>query len=80
MGSLPNLHAGERVVTLVKKDPNKGYSADNFRPVLLLNTDLKILAKVVMKMSLRVADGLVGEAQTCAIPGRSIQDNLHLIH
>lgn len=65
------------VVTPVRKDPNKGYSQDNFRFITLLSTELKILAKVLAKKV--EADGLVGRVKTCAILGRTIQDNLPLI-
>lgn len=50
-----------------------------FRPITLLSTELKILAKGLAKSLAWVGDGLVGEAQTCAVPGRSIQDDLYLI-
>jgi hypothetical protein len=66
------------VVVLLRKDPNKGDHIDNFRPVTLLNTDYKILAKVLSKRLALVVGGLVGDAQTCGIPNRSIHDNLHL--
>ena len=66
------------MVVLLRKDPNKGDHIDNFRPVTLLNTDYKILAKVLAKRLALVVGRLVGDAQTCAIPNRSIHDNLHL--
>lgn len=38
------------------------------------------MAKVPAKRLAHVAGGLIGEAQTCAIPSRTIQDNLHFIY
>ncbi len=51
---------------------------DNFRPITLRNTDFKMLANVLAKRLARVVGSVVGDSQTCAIPGRSI-DNLHLV-
>ncbi len=67
------------VVTLQRKDADKGDVIDNFRPITLLNAEFKILAKVLANRLALVVEKLVGEAQTCAIPGRSIHDNLHLV-
>ena len=44
---------------------------DDYRPITLLNTELKILQLVI--------SDLIGHKQTYAVKGRSIQDNLHLI-
>ncbi|GAB1597330.1 hypothetical protein Ahia01_000009400 [Argonauta hians] len=65
-------------VVLLRKDPDKGDAVENFRPITLLNADFKILARVLAKRLALVVSGLIGRAQTCAIPGRSIHDNLHL--
>lgn len=59
-------------MTLIRKDLIKGNCKDNFLPITLLNTELKILIKVLAKRLLHVADGLIEEAQTCAIPSRNI--------
>lgn len=52
---------------------------DNFRSITLTNTEMKIVDNMLSKRLVRVADDLVGEAQTCVVSGRTIQDNLHLI-
>lgn len=44
----------------------------NFQPIALLNTKLKIFIRVLAKMLARVV-------KTCAIPDRSIHENLHFI-
>ena len=45
----------------------------------LLNTELKILARVLANHLQLVISDLIGLEQTDAVKGRSIQDNLHLI-
>lgn len=62
------------VVTLPRKGPNKGDVIDNSRPTMLLNAELKILAKVLAKRLAQVVSKLVGEAQTCVVPDRSIHE------
>lgn len=66
-------------MTLVRKGPKKRDVIDNIRPITLLNTELKILAKVQSKSLTHVADGLVASAQGYAVPSRTIQGNLHFI-
>lgn len=68
-----SVHQG--VVTLVKKDSSKEDNVDNFRNLTLLSAELKILVKVLAKRLALVADGVIGDA----IPGGTIQDNLHLL-
>lgn len=65
-------------VMLLRKVSNKRNIVDNFRSVTLLNTDYKILAKLLAKRLVLVADRLVGDTQTCINPSRTIHDNLHL--
>ncbi|KAJ8398700.1 hypothetical protein AAFF_G00418970 [Aldrovandia affinis] len=43
----------------------------NWRPLTLLNTDYKVLAKVATARLRRVMGGLVNQDQTCGVPGRS---------
>lgn len=67
------------VITLAINDMDKWDSVDNARPITLLNAALKILAKVLAKWLTLVVCDVIGKAQTRAIPGQTIQDNLHLI-
>ena len=48
---------------------------DDYRPITLLSTELKILAN---RLQLAISD-LIGPEQTYSVKGRSIQNNLHLI-
>ena len=52
---------------------------DNYKPITLLNTELKILAQVLANRLQLVISDLISREQTFAVKGRSIQDNLHLI-
>ena len=50
----------------------------NWKPSTLLNTDYKILAKILARRLRVVVDIVVGSDQTCSIPGRCISDNIAL--
>ena len=45
----------------------------------MLNTDLKILAKILANRLQTVLPSLICPEQTCAVKGRTIQDSLHLV-
>ena len=68
------------VITLLKKGGRHVWEGlDDYRPITLLNTELKILALVLANRLQLVISDLIGLEQTFAVKGRSIQDNLHLI-
>ena len=68
------------VITLLKKGGRHVWEGfDDYRPITLLNTVLKILARVLANRLQLVISDLIGPEQTFAVKGRSIQDNLHLI-
>ena len=68
------------VITLLKKGGRHVWEGlDDYRPITLLNTELKILAQVLVNHLQVVISNLTGPKQTYAVKGRSIQDNLHLI-
>ena len=50
----------------------------NYRPITLLNVDLKILTRLLSKRLAKVLSSLIHENQKC-VPGRHITDNIHLI-
>ena len=52
---------------------------DNWRPISLLNTDYKILARVLSQRLQKVIQKLVSLDQTGYIKGRSAADNLRLV-
>ena len=68
------------VITLLKKGGRHLWEGlDDYRPITLLNTELKILARVLANRLQLVISDLIGPEQTFAVKGRSMQDNLHLI-
>ena len=68
------------VITLLKKGGRHiGSDLDDYRPITLLNTELKILARVLANCLQLVISNLIGPEQNYAVKGRSIQDNLHLV-
>ena len=67
-------------ITLLKKGGRHVWEGlDDYRPITLLNTELKILARVLANRLQLVISDLIGSEQTFAAKGRSIQDNLHLV-
>ena len=68
------------MITLLKKDGRHVWEGlDDYRPITLLNTELKILVRVLANRLQLVISDLIGPEKTFAVKGRSIQDNLHLI-
>lgn len=63
---------------VIKKDENKRVTLYNFRLITLLNREFNILVKVLAKWLAPVIENLVWKVQICAIPTRSIRNNLHL--
>ena len=51
----------------------------NWRPITLLNTDYKIIAKTLANRLKKVLAYCINIDQTCSVPGRSIVDNCALI-
>ncbi|KAJ4431246.1 hypothetical protein ANN_19843 [Periplaneta americana] len=66
------------VVTLIpkKKSPN---TAADYRPITLLNTDYKLLMKVLANRFRPMPEDIFEKGQTCGIPNKSIIDNLTAI-
>ena len=77
-GAIPG-QVTKGLITLLWKDKEVRDDLDSYRPITLLNTELKVLAKVLSNRLRLVIEDLVGPEQTFGVPGRSIQDNLHLV-
>ena len=68
------------MITLLKKGGRHVWEGlDYYRPITLLNAELKILARVLANRLQIVISDMIGHEQTYAVKGRSIQNNLHLI-
>ena len=73
-GSLSTTQSSALLRLLFKKDD--ATLLKNWRPISLLNTDYKILAKAISQRLKRVLPFVIHEDQTCGIPNRSIYENL----
>ena len=51
----------------------------NWRPISLLNVDYKLIAKVISQRLRVVMPSLIHPDQSCAVPGRSSEDNATLL-
>lgn len=51
----------------------------NYRPLTVLNTEVKILAKVIADRQQAVHSSLIGHEQICAMKGKTIQEKSHLV-
>ena len=51
---------------------------ENYRPITLLNVDLKILTRTLAKRMTSVLPKLIHDSQRC-IPGRKITKNIHIV-
>ena len=78
-GAIPGSVTKGMITLLKKGGRNVWEGLDDYRPITLLNTKLKILARVLANRLQLVISDLIGPEQTYAVKGRSIQDNLHLI-
>ena len=74
-GSIPKYFT-MGVIKLVRKSKDGGDGLGNFRPLTMLNAELKILAKILANRLQLVLARLISPEQTCAVKGRTIQDNL----
>ena len=78
-GAIPGSITKGVIILLKKGGRHVWEGLDDYRPITLLNTELKILARVLANRLQHVISDLIGPEQTFAVKGRSIQDNLHLI-
>lgn len=67
------------IITLLCKDPSNKEFLKNWRPISLLNVDYKIISKVLTNRLSKCLQYIIHENQTCAVPGRTISDNVHLL-
>ena len=78
-GAIPGSVTKGGITLLKKGGRNVWEGLDDYRPITLRKTELKILAQVLANRLQLVISDLIGPEQTYAVKGRSIQDNLHLI-
>ena len=66
------------LVTIIHKGGSRD-RLENYRPLSMLNTDYKILARVMANRMKRVIGTVVGNTQAYSIPGRDIADTISSI-
>ena len=66
------------VTTLIYKEKGEIFLLANYRPIALMNVDVKILTKLLAMRLVLVLPSIIHESQT-AIYGRRIDDNIHLV-
>ena len=66
------------VITCIPKDGDLT-SLANWRPISVLNSDYKILSKIIAERVAKFLPQLIHHDQTCNIQSRKIQYNLSLI-
>jgi exonuclease III len=68
------------LITLIYKGGGKPRADPaSYRPITLLNCDLKIVAKVLVQRFGPAMEGIIDSTQTAFVPGRDIADNV-LLH
>ena len=77
-GSIPRRFT-RGIVKLLHKNQHGGDGISNFRPLTMLNTDLKILSNILADHLQTILPSLIYPGQTCAMKGQTIQDSLHLV-
>ena len=77
-GKLPDGFNHSYIILIHKKDSDKTL-VKNYRPISLLNTDYKILAKILTTKLKPFMSKLIHSDQQCSVPGRNISNHTHLI-
>ncbi len=65
------------IISLLYKNKGILKLLKNWRPISLLNSDYKILTKIIATRMTPALAGLIHENQTCGVPGRSSFENLY---
>jgi exonuclease III len=68
------------VITLIYKGKGDRSIRSNWRPITLLNSDYKILMKILYNRLKPFTPKLINQNQTCGIPGRNIQDGIYSLY
>ena len=77
MGEMP-LSMSIGLVTMIYKKGSRD-RLQNYRPLSMLNSDYKVLARVLANRVKQVIGKVVGSTQAYSIPGRDIADTISSI-
>ena len=67
------------IVKFLRKDKHGEDQISNFRPLTMLNTDLKILTMILADRLQTAQPSLISFEQCCAVKSRTIQNSLHMV-
>ena len=71
--------ARQGLISLIPKKDRDLLEIKNFRPIILLNTDFKIIAKVLANRLKKTLSMIINEDQSAFIRGRQISDTLRKV-
>ena len=66
----------EGIISLIPKRDRNLKKIQNWRPIVLLNTDYKIVSKVLASRMKDILNDIIARDQTGFIAGRNISENL----
>lgn len=69
----------ESLITLIPKDEDDRTNMKKYRPISLLNTDYKIITKILTNRLKPHMDKLVHRDQQCAVANRNISNHTHFV-
>ena len=77
-GQLPTKF-NEAFITLLPKKTENNSSVNDYRPISLLNTDYKLLTKMIFLRLKPFITDLIGQDQYCSNPDRNIDEMTHFL-
>jgi hypothetical protein len=67
------------LITILYKNKGSKLKLENYRPISLLNSDYKILAKILANRMKQVLNDIIAPTQNYSVPGRDIADTINTI-
>ena len=78
IGQLTNSQR-QAVITLIQKPGKDSRQFKSWRPISLINVDVKILSKVLVKTNQNHLQTIIGNEQSASVTGRYIGDSIRFI-
>uniref|UniRef100_A0A4W5LRK9 Reverse transcriptase domain-containing protein n=3 Tax=Hucho hucho TaxID=62062 RepID=A0A4W5LRK9_9TELE len=67
------------LITILYKNKGSKLKLENYRPISVLNSDYKILAKILANRMKKVLNDIIAPTQNYSVPGRDIADTINTI-